>query len=138
LATDPACVDRLPRIDTAAVLDPIYFSKDNSGIGGDAAATLDKKPAWLQVNPGMRVRIEGNADEPGSDEYNLAIAQRRALAAKTYLVNHRIAGDRFDVVSYGRERRVCSDPQESCRAQNRRVDFRIITLGGNNLVRPTD
>jgi len=57
----------------------------------------------------MRIRIEGNADERGSDEYNLALGQRRAASAKRYLVDHGIAADRFDLVSYGEERPVCTE-----------------------------
>ncbi|MEO8195032.1 MAG: OmpA family protein, partial [Gemmatimonadales bacterium] len=86
-ATDPACIAPAVApadvvVDTAAITAPIYFDFDKSDIRTDAAATLDRKIPWLQANPGMRIRIEGNADERGSDEYNLALGQRRAAAAK--------------------------------------------------------
>ncbi|HEY1952218.1 MAG TPA: OmpA family protein, partial [Gemmatimonadaceae bacterium] len=101
LATDPACVAPpvIVAIDTTKITGPIYFDFDKSTIRPDAAATLDAKIPWLQANPGMRIRIEGNADERGSDEYNLALGQRRAASAKRYLVDHGIAADRFDLVS---------------------------------------
>ncbi|MDP9203712.1 MAG: peptidoglycan-associated lipoprotein Pal, partial [Gemmatimonadota bacterium] len=133
LATDPACVAVVVAVDTTAITGPIYFDFDKSTIRSDAAATLDKKIPWLQANPGMRIRIEGNADERGSDEYNLALGQRRAASAKRYLVDHGIAADRFDLVSYGEERPVCTEHNEACWQQNRRDDFRIVTIGSDRI-----
>ena len=136
-ADDPACVAPPPAFtDTTAITGPIYFDFDKSTIRSDAAATLDKKIPWLQANPGMRIRIEGNADERGSDEYNLALGQRRAASAKRYLVDHGIAADRFDLVSYGEERPVCTEHNEACWQQNRRDDFRIVTIGSDRIVVP--
>jgi peptidoglycan-associated lipoprotein len=136
LATDPACVPPAAGFDTTAITGPIYFDFDKSTIRSDAAATLDRKIPWLQANPGMRIRIEGNADERGSDEYNLALGQRRAASAKRYLVDHGIAADRFDLVSYGEERPVCTEHNEACWQQNRRDDFRIVTIGSDRIVIP--
>ena len=137
LATDPACLAPVNRtVDTAAITGPIYFDFDKSTIRPDAAATLDKKLPYLTANPGMRIRIEGNADERGSDEYNLALGQRRAASAKRYLVDHGIAADRFDLVSYGEERPVCTEHNEACWQQNRRDDFRIVTIGSDQIVVP--
>ena len=136
LATDPACVPPPTGFDTTAITGPIYFDFDKSTIRPDAAATLDKKVPFLQANPGMRIRIEGNADERGSDEYNLALGQRRAASAKRYLVDHGIAADRFDLVSYGEERPVCTEHNEACWQQNRRDDFRIVTIGSDRIVVP--
>ncbi|MFL5611258.1 MAG: peptidoglycan-associated lipoprotein Pal, partial [Gemmatimonadaceae bacterium] len=136
-STDPACVAPVVQpVDTAAITGPIYFDFDKSTIRPDAAATLDRKLPWLQANPGMRIRIEGNADERGSDEYNLALGQRRAASAKRYLVDHGIAADRFDLVSYGEERPVCTEHNETCWQQNRRDDFRIVTIGSDRIVVP--
>jgi peptidoglycan-associated lipoprotein len=135
-ATDPRCVPPLVAVaDTNAITAPIYFDFDRSTIRPDAAATLDRKVPWLQANPGMRIRIEGNADERGSDEYNLALGQRRAGAAKRYLVERGIAGDRFDLASHGEERPVCSGHNEDCWQQNRRDDFIIVTVGGDGVIR---
>jgi len=135
-ATDPACVAPVAMVDTTAITGPIYFDFDKSTIRSDAASTLDRKIPWLQANPGMRIRIEGNADERGSDEYNLALGQRRAASAKRYLVDHGIAADRFDLVSYGEERPVCTEHNEACWQQNRRDDFRIVTIGSDRIVVP--
>jgi peptidoglycan-associated lipoprotein len=135
-ADDPACQAPQVAPDTTAITAPIYFDFDKSTIRSDAAATLDRKVPWLQANPGMRIRIEGNADERGSDEYNLALGQRRAASAKRYLVDHGIAADRFDLVSYGEERPVCTEHNEACWQQNRRDDFRIVTIGAATIVVP--
>ncbi|HJQ10086.1 MAG TPA: peptidoglycan-associated lipoprotein Pal [Gemmatimonadaceae bacterium] len=137
LATDPNCLaPAVAVVDSAAITGPIYFDFDKSTIRPDAAATLDRKIPWLQANPGMRIRIEGNADERGSDEYNLALGQRRAASAKRYLVDHGIAADRFDLVSYGEERPVCTEHNEACWQQNRRDDFRIVTIGSDRIMVP--
>jgi len=136
-ATDPTCVaPAVAVVDTTAITAPIYFDYDKSNIRDDAAATLDKKLPWLTANPGMRIRIEGNADERGSDEYNLALGQRRAASAKKYLVEHGVDAARFDLVSYGEERPVCTEHGEPCWQQNRRDDFIIVTIGADNIVAP--
>jgi peptidoglycan-associated lipoprotein len=135
-ATDPACVPPVVSVDTTAITGPIYFDFDKSDIRPDAAATLDRKLPWLTANPGMRIRIEGNADERGSDEYNLALGQRRAASAKKYLVEHGIDAGRFDLVSYGEERPVCTDHNEDCWQRNRRDDFVIVTIGSDAIVVP--
>ncbi len=124
-------------VDTSAITAPIYFDFDKSDIRTDAAATLDRKIPWLQANPGMRIRVEGNADERGSDEYNLALGQRRAAAAKRYLVERGIDAGRFDLVSYGEERPVCTDHNEDCWQRNRRDDFVIVTIGSDTIVVPS-
>ena len=86
------------------VLARIYFGFDRSDLNDSARATLDSKVPVLQANPDMRIRIAGHADPRGSDEYNLALGNRRAAAAKRYLENKGIDGSRIDVVSYGEER----------------------------------
>ena len=140
-ASDPNCLapaPMMPMVDTAAITGPIYFDFDKSNIRPDAAETLDRKVPWLQANPGMRIRIEGNADERGSDEYNLALGQRRAASAKRYLVNKGLAADRFDLVSYGEERPVCTEHNEACWQLNRRDDLRIVTIGSDMIMVPRD
>ena len=82
----------------------IHFDYDKAIIRGGDAAVLDQKVAILQANPALRIRISGHCDERGSDEYNLALGNRRATAAKQYLVSHGIDGSRIETVSYGEER----------------------------------
>jgi peptidoglycan-associated lipoprotein len=123
-------------VDTTKITASIYFDFDKSDIRSDAQATLDAKIPYLQANPGMRIRIEGNTDERGSDEYNLALGQRRAASAKKYLVDHGIDAGRIDIVSYGEERPVCREHNETCWQQNRRDDFRILVVGADSIVAP--
>jgi len=106
----------------------IYFDFDQSELKPDAVAALDAKIPVMQANRGIQIRIEGNADERGSDQYNLGLGQRRAGAAKRYLMDHGIEASRIETVSYGKERPVCTDHQESCWGQNRRDEF-VITAG---------
>lgn len=113
----------------------VHFDFDRADIKSDDQATLDRKAAILQANPGVRLRIEGNTDERGSDEYNLALGNRRAAAARRYLQNKGVDASRLDIASYGKERPIASGHDESAWAQNRRDDF-VVTAGGDNLVPP--
>jgi len=91
--------------------------------------------AILVANPNVKLRISGHADERGSDEYNLALANRRAAAAKRYLESKGVDGGRMEVVSYGEERPLNPGSDEDAYAQNRRDEFEV-TAGGDNLVAP--
>ena len=114
---------------------PIYFDYDKSEIRDDAKQALDSKLALLRANPTMKIRIEGNTDSRGSNEYNLALGLRRANAARRYLVAQGIDNARFDVVSYGEERPVDQGTSDDAYAKNRRDDF-VITVGGDNISVP--
>ena len=85
---------------------PCYFEYDQSELRAEDKAILDAKVPILQANPGVMIRIGGHTDERGSDEYNLALGQRRAAAAKRYLTEHGIAATRIETISYGEERPV--------------------------------
>src|SRR6266581_2059828 len=113
----------------------IHFDYDKALIRGGDASVLDQKVAILQANSGLRVRISGHCDERGSDEYNLALGNRRATAAKQYVVSHGIDGSRIETVSYGEERPLASGHDEESWAQNRRDEFEILS-GGENLKQP--
>ncbi|HEV8263377.1 MAG TPA: peptidoglycan-associated lipoprotein Pal [Gemmatimonadales bacterium] len=113
----------------------IHFDYDKSNIRSDDAGTLDQKVAILQANSNLRIRIHGHCDERGSDEYNLALGNRRAQAAKQYLVSHGIDGGRIETQSWGEERPLVDGHDESAWSQNRRDEFEIIG-GGDALVRP--
>jgi len=103
----------------------ILFDYDRSDITDDARAKLDAKVPILSQNAGIRIRIAGHTDSRGSDEYNLALGQRRAAAAKRYLTDRGIDAGRIEIVSFGEERGTCSDESESCWSQNRRDEFEI-------------
>jgi peptidoglycan-associated lipoprotein len=113
----------------------IHFDLDKSNIRPDDAGTLDQKVAILQANPDLRIRVGGHCDERGSDEYNLALGNRRAQAAKQYLVSHGIDGSRIETQSWGEERALVDGHDEGAWSQNRRDEFEIIG-GGDNLHRP--
>ena len=113
----------------------INFEFDKADIRSADQATLDRKAAILSANPNLRIRIAGHADDRGSDEYNLALGNRRAAAAKRYLESKGIDGSRIEVVSYGEERPLNPGTDEAAYAQNRRDEFEV-TAGGENLVAP--
>ena len=106
----------------------IYFDYDRSDITDDARAKLDAKVPVLTQNTGIRIRIAGHTDSRGSDEYNLALGQRRAVAAKRYLTDRGIDAGRIEIVSFGEERPTCTDEADSCWGRNRRDEFEI-TVG---------
>ena len=114
---------------------PVYFDYDKSEIRADATSALDAKLPLLRANSSMRIRIEGNTDARGSNEYNMALGLRRANAARRYLVSQGIDNARFDVVSYGEERPVDQGTNDDAYAKNRRDDF-VITVGGDNISVP--
>lgn len=110
----------------------IFFDYNKSALRNDAKATLDQKIPLMKANPDVRIRIEGNTDERGSDGYNQALGMRRAQQARQYLVDKGIDAGRIEIISNGEERPVCTDHDESCWSQNRRDEF-VITAGGMNL-----
>ncbi len=101
--------------------DRIYFATDSHTVDNEARAVLDSQAAWLQRNGAVRVTIEGHADERGTREYNLALGDRRANAAKNYLAARGIAAGRMTTISWGKERPVAEGSDESAWAQNRRA-----------------
>ncbi|PYP14398.1 MAG: peptidoglycan-associated lipoprotein Pal [Gemmatimonadetes bacterium] len=113
----------------------IHFDLDKSNIRGDDMGALDQKVAILQANPDLRIRVGGHCDERGSDEYNLALGNRRAQAAKQYLVSHGIDAGRIETQSWGEERPLVDGHDESAWSQNRRDEFEIIS-GGDNIHHP--
>ena len=113
----------------------IYFDYDRADITDESRAVLDAKLPLLTSNAGVRLRIAGHTDSRGSDEYNIALGQRRAAAAKRYLTGRGIADNRIDIVSFGEERPVAMGMDEGSFSQNRRAEFEV-TAGGDNLVIP--
>jgi len=113
----------------------IHFEFNKAEIQGADQSLLDQKIAILQKNPGLRIQIAGNCDERGSQEYNLALGNRRANAAKQYLVTHGIDAGRIETVSNGEERPLDAGHTEDAWAKNRRDEFSILA-GGDALVKP--
>lgn len=119
----------------SAIAAKVYFDYDKDDIRDDAKATLDAKVGILNANTAVRVRIAGHTDSRGSDEYNLALGQRRAAAVQRYLVGRGVSASRFETVSFGKERPASQGENESSWSQNRRGEFEIIA-GGDNLRMP--
>ncbi len=113
----------------------IHFDFDKAALRPEDTQALDQKIAILQANPNVHIRISGHCDERGSDEYNLALGNRRATAAKQYLVSHGLDASRIETVSYGEERPLAQGHDESAWSQNRRDEFEI-TAGGDVLTKP--
>jgi len=112
-----------PAASAMIMQEDIYYDFDKSTLRPAAQDDLMKKAAWLRANPNAAVTIEGHCDERGTNEYNLALGDRRADSAKSYLVDLGIAASRLTTVSYGEERPVCSQQNEECWSKNRRAHF---------------
>lgn len=104
-------------------LQPVYFDYDKSFIRDDARQAMKSNVAWLKSHPAVKIKIEGNCDERGTREYNQALGQRRAASAKKFLTDGGIAAGRISLISYGKEKPMCSEGAESCWQKNRRDDF---------------
>ena len=105
--------------------DRVYFDFDAYSIRQDAQNILAQQASWLSRYPQVRVRIEGNCDERGTREYNLALGARRANSVREFLVAHGISGDRIATVSYGKERPIDSGTGEDAWSHNRNVHTAI-------------
>jgi len=103
----------------------IYFEFDKSTLTPMAQDTLMRHAAWLRDNPAATATIEGHCDDRGTNEYNLALGDRRADSAKAFLVDLGIASSRLTTISYGEERPLCMQQNEECWAKNRRDHFVI-------------
>lgn len=111
---------------TNVELERVYFSFDQFTLTNKARSVLDANAVILKSSPALKVSIEGHCDSRGSDEYNLALGERRAHVVKNYLVSLGIAPDRFETISYGEELPADSAMTESAWAMNRRAEFKII------------
>ncbi|MFH0843983.1 MAG: peptidoglycan-associated lipoprotein Pal [Pseudomonadota bacterium] len=104
----------------------IYFDFDKSDLGPEAQTILKKKAAWSRENTRFFVRIEGHCDERGTNEYNLALGERRAQSAKKFLVALGVPDDRIRTISYGEERPADPGHNEAAWAKNRRDEFKLL------------
>lgn len=115
-----------PRQGKQTALEKIYFNFDSSALSEDARSTLSSNAALLTKNPHAKIRIEGNCDERGSAEYNLALGERRAIAAHQYLVTLGVKPARLSIVSFGNEKPSVRGSNEAGWAKNRRDEFVFI------------
>jgi peptidoglycan-associated lipoprotein len=126
-APPPVAVDRVdPAPDTRRILEePIHFALDRSDLGPEARAILTAKLEILRSTSDLTLRIDGHADERGSDEYNLALSKRRAAEAKRFLVSQGIDVSRLESVGYGEEQPIDRTSGETAWAINRRAGFQV-------------
>ena len=109
----------------AKVGSTVYFGYDESTLSAEAQATLDRQAAFLKANPTIRIVIEGHCDERGTREYNLALGDRRASAARDYLVAKGVNASRLTTISYGKERPAVGGSNDTSYALNRRSMSKI-------------
>jgi peptidoglycan-associated lipoprotein len=103
--------------DTAIRIGPVPFAAGSSSLSKDAKAGLDKFVAWLKANPDRKVTLEGHSDDPGTDEYTLAVGEKRANNVRAYMVASGIDASRLTTVSYGRFRPLSSAGGKSSRVE---------------------
>ena len=108
-----------------AALKEVYFDFDKYDIRAEDAKTLDANAAWLKSNGDNLVLIEGHCDERGTNEYNLALGERRAKSTMNYLVSQGVQANRITIISYGEERPQCTEHNEACWSKNRRSHFLV-------------
>jgi peptidoglycan-associated lipoprotein len=108
-----------------ANIQDIFFDYDEYDVRSDAQATITHDASYFTAHPGVKILIGGYCDERGSNEYNLALGQKRAESAKKALVDAGLAASRIRVISYGKEKPFCTDSTESCWQQNRRAGFSL-------------
>ncbi len=111
---------------TSGPMLPIYFDFDKYSIREDMKGRMEANARFLLENPAVRIEVQGNCDDRGSAEYNLALGEKRAKSAKAYLVNLGVSPDRIEIVSFGEEKPLNPAHNEEAWAQNRRDDFVII------------
>ena len=113
--------------DIESELSTVYFGFDQFSIDSEAQAVISKASALGKEGASQyNVKLEGNCDEWGSDEYNFALGLKRANSVKKALVAEGIEGNRISMVSYGKSNPVCNEKTQDCYAQNRRVDFKLL------------
>jgi peptidoglycan-associated lipoprotein len=112
------------------LFEDIHFDFDMYDIRADAKPELEKIASWMLKNTSTKLSIEGHCDDRGTSEYNLALGDRRAKAAKDYLMALGIASGRIETVSYGKEKLLCTEKTEECWAKNRRAHFVVLREAG--------
>ena len=120
---EPVVVPKETKMDTMVMEEDIHFDFDKYNLTPAAQENLLRKAEWLRANPDVTVTIEGHCDERGTNEYNLALGDRRADSAKAFLVNLGISAARLTTISYGEERPLCTEKNEECWSKNRRDNF---------------
>jgi peptidoglycan-associated lipoprotein len=110
------------------ILVPVYFDYDRYNLRSDAVEIMEKIASFLEQHKGIRILIEGHADERGTDEYNMGLGENRARSARNYLTGYGLSGNRFEMVTFGKSRPAnpsCND--DPCHQLNRRVEWKVLS-----------
>ena len=113
----------LEELNSTSPLDPVFFELDRAELLADGRTALQRNADWMRQWGSTRIRVEGHCDERGTNEYNLALGERRSAAVKEYLVGLGIAENRILTASRGEESPFCTDSHEGCWSRNRRGHF---------------
>jgi len=124
-AAAPAARPSPKEFEANAALRDVFFEFDKYDVRPEDAKTLDANATWLKANAENLVLIEGHCDERGTNEYNLALGERRAKATMNYLVSQGVQANRITIISYGEERPSCNEKTDSCWSKNRRARFLV-------------
>jgi peptidoglycan-associated lipoprotein len=126
-STAPGTANRPNPKDFTAKTDlrDIRFEFDSYEIRTEDAQVLDQNADLMKANPSWKILVEGHADQRGTPDYNLALSERRAKASMNYLVSRGVRANRISVMSYGKERPMCTEASEDCWSQNRRAHFAV-------------
>jgi peptidoglycan-associated lipoprotein len=108
------------------LFEDVYFDFDRYDIRPEAKPVLNNISSWLLKNPDAKLSVEGHCDERGTNEYNLALGDRRAKSARDFLIALGVASKRIEIVSYGEEKPQCTEQTEECWAKNRRAHFVVL------------
>jgi len=134
MTTTPTTGDGQPDLDLerllfdrAEGLQTVYFGFDSSSLSSEAMATLRSNAEKIKQVPGVIIQLAGHCDERGTQEYNLALGERRALAVREHLINLGVPGNRLVTISYGKEQPAVQGSNEAAWAMNRRVEFNRAT-----------
>ena len=117
----------LEELNSSSPLDPVFFELDMAELLPDGQAALQRNADWMRQWGSTRVRVEGHCDERGTNEYNLALGERRSAAVRDYLVGLGIAANRIATASRGEESPFCTTSDEGCWSRNRRGHFIVTT-----------
>lgn len=108
----------------------IFFEFDKYDVQDNAKAVLQSIASWLLKNPSAKILVEGHCDERGTNEYNLALGDRRAKGVRDYLAALGVSSNKIETISYGEEKPVCAEKTEECWAKNRRAHFVVLREAG--------
>ena len=114
---------RMKNFQETSNLKDIHFNFDQYGLDSNSKEALQQNASYLKQNPGMKIEIQGHCDERGTNNYNIALGERRASATKRFLVSQGIDSSRINIISFGEEKPFCFDSNEGCWFQNRRAHF---------------